>query len=430
MHLPSLLVAAALTGVPALPPPGPMLVRGELPPGLTPAQPDGGAVFQLGDVGSILGGVLTWTVCASGCTYTNPLAAWDAARGIVAFGPYASVVIKVADGTYAMPGPFYTDQPGTQAVHLVGNAATPGAVVFEFDHIVGTNGSAFVAERGGRVGMVGNPGIDGVTLRGTGARASRTAWADQSYGAGALALGSGSNIVFGPHVIVDGFYYGVLADQGGRFVGDGGTFRNAGDANLLSRFSSVIQCLNCTLATAAHLFTDPHGVAQALGSNALAEGSASLYVDGSTAADAQVACIHAKTNGAVWAHAVVATKCVTYGAAAQQLGTIELGRARITASNLGAYAGSGGLLNVDGLEADHNTYDGIKLDGGRAIGTDVRAHDNGGFGIRVEKQGHGEFYGSSAALRGNAAGPVFVEQTEGCSSARVPCSPASTLILN
>lgn len=375
-------------------------------------------------------GVVNWTVCSKRCDFTGPLEAWNAARRAVMFGQFASITIKVADGAYDVADQFYTDQSGTATVHLVGNVEAPRKVVFNFTKIAGTNLSGFVAERGGGVGQARAPGVDGVTLNGEGARTARTVWENQSYGAGALALGSGSNIYFGPHVVVQNFYYGVLADQGGRFVGDGGTFQNAGDSNLLARFGGVVQCLSCTLATAAHLFTNAYGAAEVLGRNALAEGSASMYIDGSNATDAEVACISAHTNASVWAHGVVAQSCAKYGAEAQQNGMIELGRSRITYSGVGAYADTGGRLNVDGLELANNRFDGLNVNGGAATGSGLKSHDNAGYGVRVLNAGRAELYGANALLLRNRSGKVHVQQHVGCTGDGGGCVPASMLIMD
>ena len=374
--------------------------------------------------------VVEWTVCRESCDFTGPLEAWNAARLAVRFKPLTSITVKVADGAYDVPDQFYTDQSGTAAVHLVGNIAAPEKVVFNFTKIVGTNYSGFAAEQGGRIGQARAPGVDGVTLNGVGARKARAEWDKQSYGAGALALGSGSNIYFGSHVVVQNFYYSALADQGGRFVGDGGTFRNAGDSNLLARFGGVVQCLSCTLATAAHLFVNADGAAEALGRNALAEGSASMYIDGSNATDAEVACISAHTNASMWAHRVVARSCVKYGAEAQQNGMIELGHSRIAYSGTGAYADTGGRLNVDGLDLANNRFDGLNVNGGAAAGSGLKAHDNAGYGVRVLNAGRVELYGTSAFLLRNRSGNVYVQQHVGCTGDSGGCVPVSMLIMN
>ena len=380
--------------------------------------------------GDVLTGSVTWTVCASGCRFANPLDAFHAARGIAGFGPFASVTIQVADGTYAIADQFYTAEPGMAAVHVVGNTAHPGNVVFDFTRIAGTNLSGFVAEAGGRIGRTGAPGIDGVTLHGTGARLDRSTWADQSYGSGIIALGSGSNVVVGPHVVVDGFYYGIYAYQGGRVTADGATVRNAGDVGAFAAMGGVLLCRGCTVQTASHVHTDAHGAAEALGYGIKAEGAAFAYADGATVSDAQVGCIAATSNGAVWAHGAAASGCGAAGVRADEGGTVEADHAHLHGNRLGAYAVTGGRVSLTGAELDHNAADGALADGGSVFGTGVRSHDNGGSGVRVQKQGRGEFYGTLPLLLRNAGGAYRVEPQSGCTGPTSPCTPASTLILD
>lgn len=362
----------------------------------------------------------TLTVCATGCDHAEPLAAWVEAAARVQH-PGESVLIKISDGTYPVHDQFFTDCPCTERIQVIGNPGAPEKVVLDFVNINGTNFSGFAASNGGRIGLV-----DGVLIRGNGARTGRTEWRRDSYGAAVLAQGSGSSVSLGPHVIVDSFYYGILADQGGHVTGDGSTFRNAGDANLLARFGGVIQCRGCSARTAAHIFDNG---AETLGYNALAEGG-SLYVDGSNFGDAQVACVAAQSNGLAWAHRVTATGCLGSGARASQNGFLELNNAHLSRSTVGVYATTGGGLNLDAAEMDHNAREGVLLDGGHAAGSRVSVHDNGASGIKVMKQGRGEFYKTSPLLTGNAGGAVHIERATGCTAANGPCSPASTLILD
>ena len=392
---------------------------------------------RIPNIGTLTGALntsLVWTVCSSGCTYTNPLTAWNAASAFVLLGPAAVITINVSDGTYSITDKFYTNQPATEAIHIVGNVATPANVVFNFTNIVGNNNDAFAADAGGRIGTSTFPGVDGVTLNGVGARTNRTTWVANSQGAGAFALGTGSNIYFGPHVVVQNFYYSALADQGGRFVGDASVYTNAGDSNLLARFGGMIQCLSCTLATAAHIFTNTHGDSETLGHNALAEASGSIYVDGSTGTDAQIACFAAHTNGSAWAHGVTGTACIAYGAAAQQNGMIEVGYSHFTGNNAGVYADTGGRMNVDHVESNANTFDGMILSGGYATGTAFNSHNNGGYGVKVMKQGRAELYATTALLlNNNPVDPThqfFVEQASGCTGVFAMCGLASTYIGN
>lgn len=396
-------------------------------PGLVPAgvaqAPSATAPIHDSSTPGFLTADTTWTVCASGCRYTDPLAAWRDALSVPRYGAQ-SITIKLGDGTYSVGEQFFTDCACGEYIRIVGNTGNPAKVVLNFDHIAGTNYSGFVVIDGGRIGFV-----DGLTIQGSGARTARSSWAPQSYGAGVQARGSGSNIKLGPHVIVDSFYYSLLADQGGRVVGNGSTYRNAGDVNVLARFGGVVECLACVMQTASHIFTNAHGDAETLGYNALAEGG-SLYIDGSTVSDGEVACAAAQSNGMAWAHQVTGSRCVGYGAKASQNGFIELGHARFSNSGTGARADTGGGMNVDALELDHNAHDGLQLDGGHATGASLSAHDNGGYGVRLSKQGRAELYATQPLLRGNAAGPYSVEQLMGCKAANTPCNQASVLIIN
>lgn len=387
------------------------------------------AIGGKADAGMFLQASVTWTVCEVGCTYPTLSAAWDKLNATLAIAPLASITITLGNGSFDQGIAFSTVQDFSN-VHIQGNCSTPGATVLRFTNITGNNGSGFRTESGGKIGRLGAPGVDCLTILGVGARIGRSEWADQSYGAGAFAQGSGSTIHFGPKVVVDGFYYSVLADQGGRFVGNGSTFRNAGDCNLLARFGGVIECQFCTLATASHVFINAYGGQEALGYNALAEGSASLYVDGSNATDAQIACFASHTGAAVWAHAVVANRCLVYGASADQGGVMEIGHGRFTQNNTGVHASSDGILNVDFAESNNNVFDGMLLDGGKAVGSGFNSHNNGATGVKVIKQGRGELYGTASLLLNNGGGPIFVEPETGCLAVYQACGPASTLIMD
>ena len=381
------------------------------------------------DTTAFLTGTLNWTVCPSGCTYSSPLDAWNTARKLLSVGPFASINIQVANGTYTLTDAFYTKSTITSAVHFLGNTSNPSAVVFNFTNIVGNNGSGFFANKGGQIGSSGTPGVDGITIRGNGARIDRSTWADQSYGGGAFALGTGSMIYFGPHMVVDSFYYSVIADQGGRFVGDGGTFKNAGDVNVLAKFGSSVQCQHCTMTTASHIFNDTFGNPQTLGYNALAEGSASLYVDGSTASDAQQACFASHTAATVWAHGVTGSHC-TYGAASSQQAVIELANSHFFANSSGIYVSTGGGASVDFVELNLNTFDGLYNDGGSVWGNAINSHNNGGYGVRTQKVGRSELYNTLPLLLGNTSGALYTETESGCHETFTVCTKASTFITN
>ena len=381
------------------------------------------------DARSFLQDSATWTVCAVGCTYSTMAAVWTKLDATLAIAPTASIDIVLSRGVFEQ-GFALSTVKDLSNVHIRGDCTTPGGTVLRFTNIVGNNGSGFRTESGGKIGRLDAPGVDCLTIQGVGARIGRSEWADQSYGAGAFALGTGSTIHFGPKVVVDGFYYSVLADQGGRFVGNRSTYKNAGDSNLLARFGGVIECQFCTLATASHVFNNAYGALEALGHNALAEGSASLYVDGSTATDAQIACFASHTGATVWAHAVSGIRCIVYGASADQGGVMEIGHSKFAQNGTGVHAGSGGILNIDFVESNNNTYDGMLLDGGRAVGSGFNGHNNGGVGVKVLKQGKGELYATMPLLLNNTGGPFYVEPENGCLASFQVCNPASTLIMD
>ena len=361
------------------------------------------------------------TVCPAGCDENDLLNAWRRALARVRHSDQV-VTLQLKPGRFEVVDQLFTDCACGQQVHIVGAVDDPAKVVLTFTHIAGTNFSGFAVVDGGRVGL-----IDGVTILGQGASTGRASWADQSYGGGVTAKGSGSNIRLGPHVVIDGFYYGVLADEGGRVVGDGATLRNAGDSNLLARFGGIIECRSCTVQMAAHVIARAGGAPEVLGQNALAEGG-QLYIDGAQLSGGMVACVGAQSNGLTWAHGVTGSGC-GIGAKASQNGFIELGRARFTAGTVGVRADTGGGLNLDGVEVDHNASDGVQLDGGHATGTGIRSHDNGGYGVHVTKQGWGELYGTEPLLRGNKAGATGVDPAPGCSPSAGACR-AGALVLN
>lgn len=367
------------------------------------------------------------TVCATGCNYVTISAAQGAVRGMLAIAPFVTFTIRPADGVYTLTSPIYTAE-NLSSMRIIGNCTTAGATVFRFTNIVGNNGSGVVAEAGGRIGRAGAPGLDCITLLGVGSRTNRSTWTAQSYGAGAFALGTGSTIYFGPKMVVDSFYYSALADQGGRFNGNGGTFRNAGDTNLLARFGGVIECQACTAQTASDITTDLYGNALNLGHNILAEGGYA-YVDNAVVSDGQVACVGAQSNGMMWAHQVHGTGCIGSGARVIQGGVMEITHAVFSTSGTGAFVGEGGIMNVDGAELHHNTYDGLLNQGGRAFGSALNSHDNGGYGVRTENQGQSKLFSTLALLLNNTSGPYYTAIMAGCTNTYSMCQPAATTVI-
>lgn len=394
----------------------------------------GTAAKLIGDLQTSLANLtaqLNWTVCATGCTFTNPVDAWDAARNIVTVGQFASIKIQVSDGTYNINRPFYTESVLTAAVQVLGNATDATKVVFNFTNIVGNNGSGVIAVGGGRVGRPGTPGFNGVTFNGTDARTGNSSWANQSYGAAVQALHVGSFIHMGGNVIVQNFYYGASADEGGIIVGDGGfTANNSGDVNIFARHGGVIHCNYCKANVASHLFTNAQGQNEALGANYMAEAGGHLYVDGSTGTGAQVLGFGARLGGTMWAHDIEVSGSVAVGVQVDEGGRGEFARAKIHNNSQGVQIMQGSVANLDAVKVYSNTYDGVSLQGGIGFGSGLSIQNNGGFGIKLIHAGRGEFYGTLSNLTGNGTGAYYVEQQSGCTATSALCTTASSLILN
>lgn len=370
---------------------------------------------------------LVWSVCSTGCRFASPLDAWAAARAYVAFGPYSSITINVADGVYSLNAPMITEEPGTSSIHFVGNLANPSAVQFNYPNITGNNGSAVIALNGGRFGNSNTPGMNGIAVTGYGAQVDRQTWKDQSYGAAFLSLGSGANIHIGGAMIVSHFYYSVLADEGGRFVGDpGGQYAFAGDVNLLARHGGVIHCLTCHMTTAAHILPNNGGE---FGFNIMAEAGGAVYADGSTGTDAQVACFAAQTSASMWAHDVTGSNCGAAGGRVVQGAFAEFTRAKFYNSGVGIIVYSNGNASVDGAELYSNKFEGLHAIGGQAYGNNLYSHDNGAWGVKGEKGSRIELYNSLATITGNTAGPVFNETGVPCTVLNGACLPPSLAII-
>ena len=90
---------------------------------------------------------------------------------------------------------------------------------------------------------------------------------------------------------------------------------------------------------------------------------------------------------------------------------------------------SGGGVNLSGAELSGNKFDGVLARGGRAAGDGVRISNNGGFGIRVERDGSVDLTRTESSLQGNRAGRYFVAHASGCRSSDEGCRGRATLIV-
>lgn len=333
----------------------------------------------------------TWTVCASGCLYSNPLDAWTAALS-VNFLNNAILTISISNGVYNINNQMFTNSAHMKNVHIIGNKAKPSAVVLNFTQTKGTNFGGFSAYNGGAIGL-----IDGLTLQtptdGRGALAStdamgRHTWNNQSYGAGIQAYGAGSNIVLGSHVIIHGFYYSMVADNnGGIDAPQGGISMSlSGDVNAMARGGGVIVCTPCT-ATDANDYTDPTNT---LGANYDAERGGSLYIDGSTGSKSLVAGVVGLTGGHIWAHKLILNgglvSTTGQGAWITENSSAEFTGSEFFGYNIGVNAANGGYADLDACNIHANAI-GILADGGRVTGGSVIISNNTIYGIQALHQG-------------------------------------------
>ncbi len=337
-----------------------------------------------------------------------------------------TITIQLADGRYGTPEEpinqiFITD-PKFQAVQVKGNCERPDAVALNFQ--ARDNLSGFALYDGGRIGL-----IDCLVINGIGARRDRSTWNNQSYGSGVQANGAASSATLGSKLTVNDFYYGVGAFYGGAIKGRGVTVNNSGDANFIAGWHGVLTCLECVGNTASHVFTNEWGQPESLGFNFMAEMGSTLHIDGSKGRDAQEGAVAAQTNGAAWAHDFEGSGAAVAGARVIQNGYVELNRAKLHGNAVGVKLVSGGAVNLGGAQLYGNKFDGILARGGRASGDSVRIHDNGGFGIRVERDGSVDLTRTEPLVRNNRAGRNFVEPSTGCRSPEEPCRIPGALIL-
>lgn len=372
----------------------------------------------------------TWNVCASGCPYTNPLDAWNAALHAT-FLNGAWLTISIADGTYNISNQFFTNVTRTQSVQVVGDIANPAKVVLNFTGTKGTNTGGFTAYDGGRIGL-----IDGVTIQaptdGSASLAStdpagRHIWNSQSYGGGIQAYGGGSNIHVGSHVVIRNFYYSMVADNNGVLNAPNGgvTMSVAGDVNAMARGGGVIVCTPCS-ATDASDYSYP---AITLGSNYDAERGGSLYIDGSTGSKSLVSGVVGLTGGHIWAHNMTLSGALiaTQGQGAWITGnaSAEFSGSNISGYNIGVNAVNGGYASVDSTSIHNNRLAGITADGGRVTGGSATITNNTTYGIQALHQGSVVLFGSYARMSGN--GTNFSVQPAGIQNVSGTAYSASSI---
>lgn len=386
------------------------------------------------DVTALVLAPTTYTVCASGCMFTDPVTAGYAAINARRIGSQI-ITVQIADGVYSEVNQFYTQNPIGGLVQFIGDTANPGAVVLNFTNVAGNNGGGFVANAGGQIGL-----IDGMTINAVGAQSANTGtgtqWIAQSYGSGIAASGGGSYITVGSHVAVNHFYYGIVADNNGSVIAPGGgvTATDSGDVNFMARGGGVIVCNGCHASRAADTTTGQ----VILGACFDAERGGSLYVDGSTCSGYRVGGIVGLTGGHIWAHTMTVGASLTgagNGANIWEASSAELDGSIFSGATNNCVDVASGYASIANVSCTGATSDGIYVDlGGRISGNNVNSHNNGGYGLHASHGGIMELFATYSLLIGNTAGavasdPAGTSQTTGGTTISGATYAASSVFL-
>ena len=208
--------------------------------------------------------------------------------------PGASVVLRLADGTYRQTGTVNIEHPDGSRIQIVGNTEAPGNVRL----IWAAQTDGLYVGAGQVLGR-----LDGVTL-------SRDIPGGNDNGAtdnatGLLAENAGV-LRAGPAVVVDGFYYGAQARYGGVLRLRGTTVRHAGDAGYFAYNGGHIDAQQ---AKAEDVSDSKLG----LGSGFVAEYGGTIDATGAKSTRNALAGFTALSNGSIVANGASATENRRFG---------------------------------------------------------------------------------------------------------------------
>jgi hypothetical protein len=151
--------------------------------------------------------------------------------------PGVAVTIQVADGTYVMPATLVVSHPNGQNIHIIGDVANPAGVVLDYST---ANTDGVNVATGYALGE-----LNGFTVKGKGAIVTGS----QNIHFGVYTYGGQFNKL-GPNVVVDGFYYGVSALNGGTIYCNGSDattnrleVKNSGDVGIWAISGSFVSCV-------------------------------------------------------------------------------------------------------------------------------------------------------------------------------------------
>jgi hypothetical protein len=311
------------------------------------------------------------------------------------------VTLKVADGTYSGMTQIYWDHPDGGKVRIIGNQAARANCVLNFD--AANNLSGFLIAPGCVLGY-----IDGFTVNGVGAWVSTGIWNANCYGGGINS--TGGEVIVGPAVTVDKFYYSFIADHGGtlRIPLAGTVGKNAGDCAYHARYGGKLE----VLGGLADIVSHTNGGVQ-LGSGFDADFGSTLW---SRLCEGRFCNRGALKSGVgssvtsfgIYAHDNPWYAVVSYG------GDIEIGydpiagqATRITGNQAGVQSGNGGKIYINHpstalAQITGNTFDGLNADnGGTILGTYLNVANNAGTWAKAINNGFIRVTGCTVTGNGN-----------------------------
>lgn len=201
----------------------------------------------------------------------------DALSAIASWEIYGSVIIQVTDGSYTLSAPLILNHPYGDHISLLGNTAHPSKCKLLFS---GTNGIEI------SMGSHWNS-VNGFEVINLGKKSSL----------GIFTYGGQINAV-GPNIVVDNFYYGIAALDGGRINANGTSainrveVRNAGDVGIWAISHSFVS------ANYAYVH-DSVDAKHMLGGGIVAEFASTVLANNATSAHNYIANIISQSGSAI-----------------------------------------------------------------------------------------------------------------------------------
>ncbi|WP_133251160.1 hypothetical protein [Novacetimonas pomaceti] len=256
----------------------------------------------------------------------------DALSAIASWEIYGSIIIQVADGNYTLPTSLILNHPYGNHISLSGNAADPSKCKLRFS---GTNGIEV------SMGSHWNS-VNGFELINMGKKSNL----------GIFTYGGQINEV-GPNIIVDNFYYGIAALDGGRLNANGTSainrveVRNAGDVGIWAISHSFV---SATYAYVHDSVDAPH----MLGGGLVAEFASTIVANNARSEHNYIANIISQSGSAIRAWDGV------YDSAGILTNGVKNPNPRTVAN---AITNSGGVMEIFGSRLTHSLGFGNMSDG-------------------------------------------------------------------